>query len=155
MRKPNELMKLLADLVKDTKSGKISWRIEVSTTEYNTPSDKPKIMAEGETWTVDECYVSYYCQYRGEAFLMITYEMISEAAGKKKSTNMIFLPPLGIRVFDLSTLMPYAISADQMLTYSAHNLWLGILECRKEQSELVQLDVTERLLTIDDLAQAE
>ena len=27
---------------------------------------------------------------------------------------MVFLPPLGIRYFDIHTLLPYAVEADQM-----------------------------------------
>ncbi|MDD6505761.1 MAG: hypothetical protein PUF45_10055 [Lachnospiraceae bacterium] len=153
MKKENDLMRQLGDLVKDTKAGKIHWRVNVSTTEYNDPANKPKIQAEGENWTVDECYVSYYCEYHGQEFLMISYEMISQAGSKQKTTNMIFLPPLGIRVFDLSTLMPYSAQASQMLTYSVHNLWLTILETKKAHPELVQLDADERVLTIDDLTQ--
>lgn len=153
MKKENDLMRQLGDLVKDTKGGKINWRVNVSTTEYNDPANKPKIQAEGENWTVDECYVSYYCEHHGQEFLMISYEMISQAGSKQKTTNMIFLPPLGIRVFDLSTLMPYSVEASQMLVYSVHNLWLTILETQKEHPNLVQLDADERVLTIDDLAQ--
>lgn len=155
MKKANDLMHQLGELVKDTKAGKIHWRINVSTTEYNPAEKKPRIQAEGEEWTVDECYVSYYCEHHGEEFLLISYEMISTAGPKQKTTNMLFLPPMGIRVFDISTLMPYSIAADQMLTYAVHNLWLTILETKKSHPELIQLDADERTLTIDDLVQPE
>lgn len=149
--KASELLRELSSMVTDTKAGKIHWRVEVSTTEYKNEADKPKIMAEGETWIADECYVSYYCEYKGKEFLLITYEMISKAGTKQKTTNLVFMPPLGIRFFDLNALMPYAIEADQMLTYSIHQLWMTILETKKSRPELIDLDANERELTIEGI----
>lgn len=69
---------------------------------------------------------------------------------KQKSTNMVFLPPLGIRYFDIHTLLPYAVEADQMLTYQIHMLWLMLLELQKTQPQRVDFDATERELSIDE-----
>ena len=87
--KKEELAKLLTDMVRDTKIGKIHWDIKCQTTEYNDLKDKPTEEIDGEIWTVDECYVSYYCEYKGKEFLMITYEMIHSAFRKQKTTNLI------------------------------------------------------------------
>ena len=65
------------------------------------------------------------------------------------STNLVFLPPLGIRYFDINTLMNYAVEADQMLIYQIHMLWLLILEKCKEDSDQIKLDVDERQLVIE------
>lgn len=149
MKKKNELMRELTDLVKETKAGRIQWKIEVSTTEYNRPEDKVTIIDNGTSWTSDECFVSYYCQYKGSEFLMITYEMINSAGPQKKTTNLVFLPPLGVRVFDLHSLLPYAVEADQMLVYNVHMLWLTILEEQKKQPDKIKIDANERKLTLD------
>ena len=69
---------------------------------------------------------------------------------KQKSTNMVFLPPLRIRYFDIHTLLPYAVEADQMLTYQIHMLWLMLLELQKTQPQRVDFDATERELSIDE-----
>mgnify|MGYP000878125562 CR=1 FL=1 len=89
MKRPEELSHMLTEMYNDTKDGKIHWNISVQTTENNE--------------------VSYYCKYKGQDFLMITYEMIKTAGDKVHTTNMIFLPPLGIRVFQLPMLLPYAV----------------------------------------------
>ena len=63
MKKETELVKQLTDMVKDTKMGKISWDIKCQTPEYNEAGTKPQVEEDGILWTVDECYVSYYCEY--------------------------------------------------------------------------------------------
>ncbi len=150
MKKTNELMREVTELVKETKAGKIKWKIDVSTTEYNRPEDKVTIIDNGTKWTSDECFVSYNCQYKGEEFLMITYEMINSADKQKKTTNLVFLPPLGVRVFDLHTLLPYSVKADQMLIYNVHMLWLTVLEEQKTHPELITIEASERMLTLDE-----
>lgn len=151
MSKESELLRKLPDMIKETKAGRLFWNVDCQTTEFNEKEDKPVVSEEdGTTWTVDECYVSYHCEYKGNEFLMITYEMIHSQNEKKKTTNMIFLPPLGIRYFDIHSLLPYAIEADQMLSYQVHMLWLTILELRKANPNAVNFDASERKLTIED-----
>ena len=65
---------------------------------------------------------------------MISYEQIYTCGEKKKSCNLIFLPPLGVRFFDVDVLAPYAVEADQMLIYEVHMLWLTVLEQYKKRS---------------------
>lgn len=149
MKKKNELLRELTDMIKDTKAGRVKWDVKCSTTEYNEASEKPVVEEDGIKWTVDECYVSYYCEYKGQEFLMITYEMLHTAGDKSKTTNLVFLPPLGVRYFDINVLMDYAVEADQMVTYQVHMLWMIILEMVKNESDKVKFDVDPRTLTID------
>lgn len=150
MKKEEELLKQLQEMTKDTRIGKIQWNIQCQTTEYNAPETKPVVEEDGVNWTVDECYVSYCCEYKGTEFLMITYEMIHSAGSEVKTTNMVFLPPLGIRYFDIHTLLPYAVEASNMLSYQIQTLWKMLLDMYKANPESVSLDVSERMLTIED-----
>lgn len=151
MKKDEELLKQLIEMTKDTKAGKIVWDIKCQTTEYNEPSAKPTVMEDDILWTVDECYVSYHCEYKGKEFLMITYEMIHTAQdGSVKTTNLVFLPPLGIRYFDIHTLLPYAVETTNMLTYQIKTLWTLLLNMYKADPKNIKLDASERILTIED-----
>ncbi len=64
--KPEELLQTLMRMKKDTEEGKLAWRLDVQTTEGN--EEKYTIEDDGVTWTVDECYVSYYCIDKGKEF---------------------------------------------------------------------------------------
>jgi hypothetical protein len=149
MKKQEELMRELSDMVKETKAGKLHWNVDCQTTEYNPAEEKPVVEEDGVSWTVDECYVSYFCEYKGQEFLMISYEMIHSAGDKKKTTNLIFLPPLGIRVFDIHTLLPYAVETSQVLAYDVHMLWLTILEEYRKNPDRITLHADARKLTIE------
>ncbi len=144
MKKSAELLKKLPDLVKETKENKLQWKIEFQTTEYNDPSEKPTEQIDGKDWLLDECFVSYHCEYKGKDFLLITYEQIASFEDKKKSYNLAFVPPLGNRFFDVDLLAPYAVELDQMLAYEIHMLWLTILEKLKEHSKNITIDVSPR-----------
>lgn len=150
MKREEELVKQLTDMVKDTKAGKVHWKVTCQTTEYNDAETKPTVEEDGLQWTVDECYVSYHCEYKGKEFLMITYEMLHTAGDKVKSTNLVFLPPLGVRYFDIHTLLPYSVEASQMLVYQVHSLWTLLLDMHKANPDSVTMDVSERVLTIED-----
>ena len=144
MKKSAELLKKLPDLVKETKENKLQWKIEFQTTEYNDPSEKPTEQIDGKDWLLDECFVSYHCEYKGKDFLLITHEQIASFEDKKKSYNLAFVPPLGNRFFDVDLLAPYAVELDQMLAYEIHMLWLTILEKLKEHSKNITIDVSPR-----------
>lgn len=144
MKKSAKLLKKLPDLVKETKENKLQWKIEFQTTEYNDPSEKPTEQIDGKDWLLDECFVSYHCEYKGKDFLLITYEQIASFEDKKKSYNLAFVPPLGNRFFDVDLLAPYAVELDQMLAYEIHMLWLTILEKLKEHSKNITIDVSPR-----------
>ena len=150
MKKEQELLKQLTEMSKDTKAGKIHWDIKCQTTEYNEADSKPVVEEDGVQWTVDECYVSYHCEYKGKEFLMITYEMIHTSSDSVKTTNLVFLPPLGIRYFDIHTLLPYAVETNNMLSYQIQTLWKQLLEMYKANPDSVSIDASERVLTIED-----
>lgn len=66
MKKKNELLRELNEMIKETKANRLKWDIKCSTTEYNEDSQKPEVQEDGITWTVDECYVSYHCEFHGD-----------------------------------------------------------------------------------------
>ncbi len=150
MKKPEELSRLLTEMYKETKEGKLRWSLQVQTTEHNKPEEKPVEEEDGISWTVDECYVSYVCNYKGQDFCMITYEMLKTAGDKVQTTNLVFLPPLGIRAFHLQTLLPYAVPATNVLANQIHNLWELLLIQYKTDKASVYLDVVPGTLTIED-----
>ena len=150
MKREEELLREIREMVKETKAGKISWKIIVQTTEYNEKEKKPVVWEDEQEWQVDECYVSFNCEYKGKEFLMITYEMIHTSADVQHTTNLVFLPPLGIRYFDLNTLLPYSVENSNMLSYEIHMLWEVLLSMYKAKSELVTFDIQTRELTIEE-----
>lgn len=149
MRK-EELLRDLKEMAKETKHGSMKWKVLCQTTEYNNTEQKPVVEEEGVKWQVDECYVLYQTTYKGKEFRMISYEMIHSTAQNKRTTNLIFLPPAGIRYFDVSVLLPYAVECDQMLAYEVHTLWLTLLEEHKKHPDLIELNAEPRELTIED-----
>lgn len=149
MKKPEELSRMLTEMYNETKNGKIHWNISVQTTEHNDISEKPVEEEDGILWTADECYISYYCKFKGREFFMITYELIKTAGDKVRTTNLIFLPPLGIRVFQISVLLPYAIDASAVLANQIHNLWELVLEKRKADEQSVSMQVNAGKLVIE------
>ena len=96
--KQEELCRKLTEMIAETKAQKLSWRLEVQTTEGNDASEKPIEEEHGTKWTIDECYASYSCNYRGKEFCMITYELLKKSGDKERSSNLVFLPPEGIRL---------------------------------------------------------
>lgn len=139
-----ELVRKVMDLVKDTQAEKIKWEILCQTSEYQEEATKKKETIDGSEWIVDECFVSYYCMHKEKEFLMITYEKICRKDTETRSVNLVFLPPLGLRFFDLDRLAEYAVNTNQILIYDIHMLWLTIMEKYKKNKELVRLEVTAR-----------
>ena len=150
MKKPEELSHLLNEMYKETKEGKVRWSIQVQTTEHNDPATKPVEVEDGISWTVDECYVAYVCKHKGQDFCMITYELIKTAGDKVQTTNLVFMPPMGVRAFHLQTLLPYTIQASNVLTNQIHNLWELLLVMYKADKTSVYLDVNPGTLVIED-----
>lgn len=150
MKKPEELSRLLTEMYKETKEGKLCWNIQIQTTEYNDLSQKPVEVEDNVSWTIDECYVSYVCSYKGQDFAMITYEMIKTAGEQTQSTNLVFLPPMGIRAFHLQTLLPYAVEASNVLTSQIHNLWELLLAQYKAKKQNIHLEAVPGTLVIED-----
>ena len=145
-----ELSRKIAELIAETKEGKIRWSVEVQTTEANDISEKPREVENGIEWTVDECYVSYFCKHKGQDFCMITYEMIKTAGDRVTSSNMVFLPPLGVRYFDLRTLLPHSVETSAVLLEQIHKLWVLLLDMYKVDKGSIYLNVKPGKLTIED-----
>ena len=155
MKRPEELSHMLTEMYNDTKEGKIHWNISVQTTENNEAAEKPVEVEDGVSWTIDECYVSYYCKYKGKDFCLITYEMLKTANSstgeqKVKSSNMVFLPPLGMRFFDIHALLPYSIEVSNVLLDAIHRLWVMLLDMYKVDKGSIYLNVRPGTLTIED-----
>lgn len=148
--KQDELTRRIAELLIETKAGKVRWNVEVQTTEANEASEKPIEVENGVEWTLDECYVSYYCKHRGKDFCMITYELIKTAGDKVTSSNMVFIPPLGVRLFDLRTLLPHSVETSPVLLDQIHQLWVLLLDMYKVDKSSLYLDVRPGILTIED-----
>lgn len=150
MRNAEELSRQLTEMYKETKEGKLHWNIQVQTTEHNALSEKPVETEDGIAWIVDECYVSYVCKYRGQDFCMVSYELIKTAGDKVQTTNLVFMPPMGIRAFHLQTLLPYAVPASQVLASRIKNLWELLIQMYKSDHTSVYLDVIRGTLKIED-----
>lgn len=148
--KKEELTRKVAELLAETKTKKLHWSVEVQTTEANDMAEKPKEVEDGVEWTIDECYVSYHCKHRDTEFCMITYELIKTAGENVTTSNMVFVPPLGVRYFDLRTLLPHSVEASPMLLEQIHQLWVLLLEMYKADKNSVDLDVRPGTLTIED-----
>lgn len=148
--KQEELSRKLAELLVATKEGKVRWTVEVQTTEANDAAEKPIEVENGVEWTIDECYVSYYCKYRNKEFCMITYELIKTAGEKVMTSNMVFMPPLGIRFFDLRTLLPHSVETSAVLLSQIHQLWELLLDMYKVDKSSLYLDVRPGTLIIED-----
>ncbi len=146
--KREELLQKLMKMQKDTEAGKLNWRLDVQTSEGN--EEKYILEEEGESWTVDECYVSYHCTYQGQEFCMVTYEMLKSCEGKLRTVNYIFLPPLGVRVFSLHTLLAHSVDADAVLISQVHKLWEELIKRYKQGSGQVEFFITEAQVHIEE-----
>ena len=94
-------------------------------------------------------------KYKGKDFCLITYEMLKTANSstgeqKVKSSNMVFLPPLGMRFFDIHALLPYSIEVSNVLLDAIHRLWVMLLDMYKVDKGSIYLNVRPGTLTIED-----
>ena len=129
---------MLTDMLKETKQGHLKWRLETATSEYRDENEKPTVEADGKIWTVDECYVAYSCEFRSNEFSMITYENIEKSGEAVRSINMVFLPPLGVRI-----LSPYAVEASAALIDKVHALWDTLLGMYRDGSKNIAITARE------------
>lgn len=141
MISPEALTAKLDDMLKDTKSKRLKWRLEIETSEYEDDASKIVIKEDDKEWLMNECYVCYSCNFHGEEFAMITYEDIETCGNKTRSLNMVFLPPIAIRLFDVNTLAPYSITANAVLIAKIHTLWETLLAMYKEDRTSVDMIV--------------
>lgn len=146
--KPEELTQMLTRMRKDTQDGKLHWKLEVQTTEGN--EEKYTVEEEDSVWSVDECYTSFLCNYKGSEFCMITYEMIKKTGEEMRTVNYVFLPPLGVRLFSLHTLLPHSIEVNSVLISHIHALWESLMELAREGSSQVELRITEAVVNVQE-----
>lgn len=142
-----ELIQTVKIMQQDTRDGKLNWRLFVQTTEGN--EEKYTVQEENRTWTIDECYVSYNCTYRGKEFCMITYEMIKTSGDLIHTVNYVFLPPRGVRLFSLHTLLEYSVETNERLISQVHNLWELLMGLVKKDSSQVQLHIEEASVHVE------
>ena len=81
---------------------------------------------------------------------MITYELIKTAGDRVTTSNMVFLPPLGMRYFDLHVLLPYSVETSAVLIDQIHQLWVLLMDMYKVDKGSLYLDVSPRVLTIEE-----
>ena len=122
-----QLANSLDEMMKDTKRGHLNWSMQVETTDDLDASLKETLEQDGVEWLVDECFVEYACTWRGQDFCMISYEHVLTHADQTRMTCLIFLPPLGMRFFDVAELAPYAIEADAYVSNKVHLLFEMLL----------------------------
>lgn len=146
--KPEELLQTLAKMVKETEEGKLKWRLTVQTTEGN--EQKYTEEEEGVLSAIDECYVSYDCTFQGKAFCMITYEMIRTQKDKIRTVNYVFLPPKGIRLFSLHTLLEHSVKADAVLISQIHTLWELLMKLVKEDKGQVDFKIMQADVDVEE-----
>ena len=140
-----QLANSLDDMMKDTKRGHLSWSMQIETTDDLDASLKEKLEKDGTEWLVDECFVEYACTWRGQDFCMISYEHVLTHEDQTRMTCLIFLPPLGMRFFDVAELAPYAVAADAYLTNKVHQLWEMLLNLYRTEPSRCKIRVIDPL----------
>lgn len=142
-----ELIQTLKIMQQDTRDGKLNWSLYVQTTEGN--EEKYTVQEENRTWTIDECYVSYNCTYRGNEFCMITYEMMKTSGDLVHTVNYVFLPPRGVRLFSLHTLLDHSVETNALLIAQVHNLWELLMGLVKKKSSQVKFHIEEASVHVE------
>lgn len=140
-----QLANSLDEMMKDTKRGHLSWNMQIETTDDLDASLKGTFEENGAEWLVDECFVEYSCTWKGQDFCMISYEHVLTHEDQTRMTCLIFLPPLGMRFFDVAELAPYAVEADVYLTSKVHMLWEMLMELYRTNPARCKLSVIDPL----------
>lgn len=145
MMNAKQLAATLDDMMKETKRGNLNWKMMIETTDDLDVSLKEKVTIDDTEWIVDECFVEYQCTYRKQDFCMISYEHVLTCGNRTQMTCMIYLPPLGMRYFDIDKLAPYAIVADAYVSNRVHQLWDMLMALYRTDSSRMQLRVIDPL----------
>ena len=140
-----QLANSLDEMMKDTKRGHLSWSMQIETTDDLDASLKERLEQDGMEWLVDECFVEYACTWKGQDFCMISYEHVLTHGDQTRMTCLIFLPPLGMRFFDVAELAPYAIETDAYLTSKIHALWEMLMDLYRTDPSRCRLSVIDPL----------
>ena len=140
-----QLANSIDEMMKETKRGHLSWSMQIETTDDLDESLKERLEQDDMEWLVDECFVAYNCVWKGQDFCMISYEHVLTHENRTRMTCLIFLPPLGMRFFDIAELAPYAITADAYLTGKVHMLWEMLMELYRTDPARCRLSVIDPL----------
>ena len=89
--KPALLANTLEEMIRETKKGHLDWLIELQSTDGLSDSLKHRIVEDDKEWVVDECFISFFCKFRGKDYLMITYEHIKRCGEQVRSDNLVFM----------------------------------------------------------------
>ncbi len=131
--KPALLANTLEEMIWETKKGHLDWLIELQSTDGLSDSLKHRIVEDDKEWIVDECFISFFCKFRGKDYLMITYEHIKRCGDQVRSDNLVFMPPLNVRYFDVGILSPYIVDANAVLLDRFHQLWMLVMDSYKNK----------------------
>lgn len=145
MMNARQLSNTLDEMMKETKRGRLNWRMQIETTDDLDVSCKEHVTQDGMDWLVDECFVEYSCTWKGQDFCMISYEHVLTYADQTRMTCLIFLPPLGMRFFDIAELAPYAIQSDAIISNKVHQLFEQLLALYRADSSRCRLHVIDPL----------
>lgn len=145
MMNARQLTNALDEMMKETKRGRLSWSMQIETTDDLDVSYKEQITQDGTDWLVDECFVEYSCTWKGQDFCMISYEHVLTHADQTRMTCLIFLPPLGMRFFDVAELAPYAIQADAIVSNKVHQLFEQLLELHRTDASRCRIRMIDPL----------
>jgi hypothetical protein len=140
-----QLSNTLDEMMKETKRGHLNWSLQIESTDDLDASLKDTVTDNDVEWLVDECFVAYSCTFKGEDFCMISYEHVLTHDDQTRMTCLIFLPPLGMRFFDVEKLLPYAIDADAYITNKVHMLFEQLWALHQTDSSRCRLQVIDPL----------
>lgn len=145
MMNAKQLANTLDDMMKETRRGNLCWKMQIESTDDLDDELKEKFEKDGIQWVVDECFVEYTCTWRGADFCMISYEHVLTFEAQTRMTCLIFLPPMGMRYFDVAELAPYAVQADAYVSSKVHMLWEMLMELYRTDPSRCRLTVIDPL----------
>ncbi len=145
MMTAKQLAHTIDELQKETKRGRLNWSMQIEATDDLDASKKEHLTRDGNDWIVDECFVEYSCVWKGQDFCMISYEHVLTCGPQTRMTCLIFLPPQGMRFFDVAELAPYAIEADAFITGKVHLLFEQLMELYRSEPHRCNLRVIDPL----------
>ena len=139
MLNAKQLSDQIEELIKETKKNGLAWKMQIETTDDLEPEVKEKLETDEGEYVVDECFVSYECVFRKKEFRMISYERILTKGETVRSNALIFLPPEGLRYFDIAVLAPYAVDNNAILSDRVHNLFVTLMDLHREGASQIRV----------------
>ncbi len=139
MIKPKQLADKLDILIKETNKNGLKWKMQIETTDDLSEDLKEKLETEEGEYIIDECFVSYECTCQRQEFRMISYEHVMRRGDTTRMTALIFMPPEGLRYFDVAVMAPYAVDNSSMLSGKVHNLFDTLMKLHAAGSDQVSV----------------